>query len=137
MKYDPNYKKYVSYNQLNPSHKMYTMLQKLLNQSLTKVSLCSIVSVVLLSNCVANSAVMFKQQVIAQTTTNTDVQGQNQQQHQSQNQTGQIISNKILEVRLLAYTLANRLNKSAAILQLDMYVNPHMKLSIKVGLVPP
>jgi Cache domain len=88
---------------------MYTMLQKLLNQSLIKVSLCSIVSIALLSNGVVNSAVMFKQQAIAQTKTNIGVQGQNQ--------TGQIISNKILEVRLLADTLGNRLNKSAAVLQ--------------------
>lgn len=95
---------------------MYSMQQKLLHyidsRSLTNVLLCSIVFVVLLSCCIINTSIsIFEQQAMAQTKTTTSTS------HQGQNQTGQIISNKILEVRLLADNLANRLNKTATILQ--------------------
>jgi hypothetical protein len=73
------------------------------------VLLCSIVFIVLLCDCIINSIVIFEQKAVAQAKTISP---------QDQNQTRQsIISNKILEVRLFADSLGNRLNKTASILQ--------------------
>ena len=95
------------------SYKMDAMQQKLLHYFFRSTSsgvlLCSIVFIVLLSSCIINSTIIFEQKAVAQAKTISP---------QDQNQTRKsIISNKILEVRLLADSLGNRLNKTASILQ--------------------
>src|SRR5947209_4497507 len=90
----------------------HIMQQKLLHYlrstSLERALLCLIAFVILLSSCIINTISIFEQHAMAQSKTIGP---------QGQNQTGQIISNKILEVRLLADSLGNKLNKTAAILQ--------------------
>lgn len=92
---------------------MDAMQQKLLHYFFRSTSsgvlLCSIVFIVLLSSCIINRTIIFEQKAVAQAKTISP---------QDQNQTRKsIISNKILEVRLLADSLGNRLNKTASILQ--------------------
>ena len=72
--------------------------------SLERALLCLIAFVILLSSCIINTISIFEQHAMAQSKTIGP---------QGQNQTGQIISNKILEVRLLADSLGNKLNKTA------------------------